>query len=1059
MKAKFLKMAKCKNGAELMKKYPTEEAFFAAFPEALKMVKAQNGTRVDTNGNGIPDEYESIGSSPINGQPSGQFSLGNSPFAPQNIPNSVGYAQTQPFANQPNFPMPTTASDMFMKNSAQTNQQFGVPEALPADIGFKSSMPEASNSFSDKIAPYIGSATDIVKGIAGLSGQKKEKDRVRQARKVSDVQKWASNTREEAPERRYDTPWDRMVEPNERFPTYGVGSNVLTRNGGNIPKAQSGFSQILNNGKFGQFMQEQGVGQAFGSIQGALSNNSAEGQIGKGLGTAAGTVFGGPVGGMIGGMAGELIGGAFNTSQGSIKRDKRAIKRNQDTIMGNAMGMGIQNQYNAYVKDGGDIPGYAMGGEIQTNEHGDIEEIAYNPITASNGGSGILGITKAASHAKQDSTGKLAIGNYNGSEFNFEGNETIVETGDGGNLNMQETPQTKAEILGNLYLGAPAKEAFADINENILKKITKGRNIEKMKFKQLGNNIATVTKKVNGLNKYIEEFGANPNPTKLEESTAHAKKIAQDMYYPVLDKAMNTAAALQSAYNDAAKEFGYKDSAKFLKDLDKGKIKTPSLQSPQAIQEYAEYGTSIASAKDGVTTTTETTVDPKEITQAEKKRLLATGNWKVDPSDPNRIYEVTTKTTATTDNKKSATAMDNIPKQSKDAKTGLYGGITPEQFEAYKKKNAWYPNWASFDPNDPKDVNEYAIAFNSESEKRGSKARILADKQTPGKTTLVGKQVTSAFLDDVAKETPGTTASDYRIAREEDKRYETVPYKRSWVMDVANQILPFIRPSDQEGLDSNQLMGEMYALTNNQLEPVQAQSYQPELDTPYDISFQDQLNANQSDFNSIQRTSAYNPAALSNLSAQKYAANSQVLGEQFRQNQGERSRVFGNNRNTLNDAQLKNISMYDQQYQRQSEAKSNTRAITQAALNSIGSKYQQNKLENRQLGIMENMYNYRFDSQGRAINMNPLAQFNYPTMYGKQTNPNMLPVYDAEGNQSGWKPAAATPGIVADGSRATAALEPNYVQSAPLSKNGTSIGKSIAKMAKNGSIVKAYKNI
>jgi hypothetical protein len=41
----------------------------------------------------------------------------------------------------------------------------------------------------------------------------------------------------------------------------------------------------------------------------------------------------------------------------------------------------------------------------------------------------------------------------------------------------------------------------------------------------------------------------------------------------------------------------------------------------------------------------------------------------------------------------------------------------------------------------------------------------------------------------------------------------------------------------------------------------------------------------------------------------------------------------------MNDAQLKNIGLYDQQYIRQSQAKSNTKAITQAALSSIADKY------------------------------------------------------------------------------------------------------------------------
>jgi len=344
--------------------------------------------------------------------------------------------------------------------------------------------------------------------------------------------------------------------------------------------------------------------------------------------------------------------------------------------------------------------------------------------------------------------------------------------------------------------------------------------------------------------------------------------------------------------------------------------------------------------------------------------------------------------------------MDNIPKQSVDKKTGLYGGVTVAEFEEFKKKNQWYPKFKdnTFDQNNPEHVDDLAKAFNAEAEKRGSKARILPDKDANGKTTKVGKQVVSATLGDDKKETPGATESDYLEVEDEDNRYATTPYKRSLVMDVANQILPFIRPTDQEPLDPNQLMGEMYALSNNQLEPVQAQGYRPDLGTPYDISLQDQLNANQADFNSMQRMAGYNPAAQSMLAAQKYAANTGVLGEQFRMNQAMKAGVYDKNRDILNDAKLKNLAIFDQQYGRQAQAKSNTKAITHAALNSISDKYAKNKLENRELGIYENMYNYRFDSSGRAVNMNPLYQPNMPTLYANQTNPNMVPVKDANGN-------------------------------------------------------------
>jgi hypothetical protein len=193
-------------------------------------------------------------------------------------------------------------------------------------------------------------------------------------------------------------------------------------------------------------------------------------------------------------------------------------------------------------------------------------------------------------------------------------------------------------------------------------------------------------------------------------------------------------------------------------------------------------------------------------------------------------------------------------------------------------------------------------------------------------------------------------------------------------------IMPFLRPSNQEPLDPAQLSGEMSALANNQLEPVQAQLYTPQLGTPYDISLQDQLNANQADFNAMQRQAGGNPEALAALAAQKYSANSQVLANQFRANQAEKARVYEANRQTMNEAQRANLGILDQQFQRQSMAKSKTKQEAQTALQSIASKIAQNNLSNRTLGVYENMYNYRYAPGGQAYNMNAPYSFNIPTV-------------------------------------------------------------------------------
>ena len=198
--------------------------------------------------------------------------------------------------------------------------------------------------------------------------------------------------------------------------------------------------------------------------------------------------------------------------------------------------------------------------------------------------------------------------------------------------------------------------------------------------------------------------------------------------------------------------------------------------------------------------------------------------------------------------------------------------------------------------------------------------------------------------------------------------------KIDW-MTLANQIIPYLRPSNALPLDPRQLAGEMLALATNQVEPVQVQTIQPQLNVPFDISLQEIINENEADYRATQRMVGYNPAALAALNAEKYAANQKVLGEQFKLNQAMKDKVYAENRDLLNQANLNNLQAFDQQYSRQQEALSNTKATSQAALSSIASKYMQNQLENRTLQTYENLYNYRFDPRFRATNMNTLAMF------------------------------------------------------------------------------------
>lgn len=255
---------------------------------------------------------------------------------------------------------------------------------------------------------------------------------------------------------------------------------------------------------------------------------------------------------------------------------------------------------------------------------------------------------------------------------------------------------------------------------------------------------------------------------------------------------------------------------------------------------------------------------------------------------------------------------------------------------------------------------------------------------------------------------------------------------------IASGLPDFFRPNSKLPLDANDLMGEEYALANNQVDPVYAQTYQPMLDQPYNISLQDQINAVDAQANAAIRASGQNPAAQAYIMAQAIEAKNKIKGEEFRANQSNEAQTYQANRAAVNDSTLKNMGILDTQFVRQSQAKSNTKAQTQAALSSISDKIGKNKQENIINAIEQQRNNFRVDGQGRAINYNNPAQFNMAgnpfnrtsNQQGITTDPlgnKLYPIYNKDGSVKGYTAGEA--------------------------KNGTKV------KARNGSIVKALKSL
>jgi hypothetical protein len=259
---------------------------------------------------------------------------------------------------------------------------------------------------------------------------------------------------------------------------------------------------------------------------------------------------------------------------------------------------------------------------------------------------------------------------------------------------------------------------------------------------------------------------------------------------------------------------------------------------------------------------------------------------------------------------------------------------------------------------------------------------------------------------------------------------------------------PFLRPSNaNEALPPDQLYPEYFAMATNQLDPVQAQTFQPMLDSPMDISLNDQINAIDSQSRAAIRAAGSNPAAQAMIMAQSLEAKNKVLGEQTRINAANKMQTYDKNRGILNDAQLRNLQILDQQYVRQAQAKTNTREQTFNALSSIAAKTAQQRAANRKLAVMENMYGFRFTPSGRAINANAPAQFNtssFASNSSKGLASGLEYTYDSKGNIIGTRKAPASSKASMD------ELDDAFA------KNGAKASK---KNARNSSIVKALKNL
>jgi hypothetical protein len=640
-----------------------------------------------------------------------------------------------------------------------------------------------------------------------------------------------------------------------------------------------------------------------------------------------------------------------------------------------------------FMKDGGQTS--ALNGQLKTTWGGDVETVSNNPYDE---GSTVM--FRGNSHTEGDGNGHTGIGVTYGkgepdsytdyAEYGTEQADAQVEVERGEPAQEMTDPETGEKnliVYGDLYIPNYALSMLGDKN-------AKGK-----KFK---NYVSYLTKKENKQNKIlnkntelINELEVNTPMDQLTFNSYKENINGATNNLKQYSEYKNIAANIQSSINELSEENGLVAA-----DLAKGKF---TIDKEAMKEQQAKFGKSIPIAQAGtVSTSTATSSNDDRVKEINKLYAIAEKTKK--PSDIKKLKDTFHKYfPEKAEAIIKANPMSNLGKRQKFTD---FSKMTQKEILG-TQDNIMGPR-----------IKEYIASVND--------METLVDPNDYKIQTRPMKVTRPAEVL-IPTTTPTTTKPPF-----------------PWQMYV-NQALNYLRPSDAEELDPSQLLGEMSAM-GDRPSSVFAQKYNPELDNVYDISYQDQLNEITAQARAAERMAIDNPAAAAAIFGAASQNKSKVLAEQFRANQAMKAGVYDKNRATLNDAQLKNMGILDNQYVRQETANSTTKENIRNALNSISAKTAQNKLENRKLKTMENLYNYRYDSQGRLINMNGIVQFDYqgnPITQSTQKGSNTV---DIDGKQ--YRP-----------------IDYDNKTGQPI-KFELVGGKNGAKIkARNGSIVKAIKNL
>jgi hypothetical protein len=799
MKAEILKIAGVKSEKEFYKKFPTEESFIKIHGKALK--KAQIGAMIQ--GNQSPQSNPR----PINLQQ----------LYDQNDMSITG--STEAMRNK-------QAMDLASQQQMAGGKQGGTADAITkigsiiGDISKGDSgkngkkLKKAQSGIGDLVGKAGGpmavaqAAGDVVGGIQQMGEEKDMRKRAEQMAGLSNVGLQASMTRPEQVQKKYVRPEDNINTGQEFFPIYGTGT-VLAKNGTEIAntfapntiytdleEAQNGLSNFKTNPDFMKMatgknavageqsdifnFAEQGGGNALAQVTAGLGSPkgygvTGAGKIGGGIGSVVGTALGGPVGGMIGKVAlqtlGNLVGGK------NVKQTEAFNKQTDQNITAMALGQGaqgLQGQNASYMRDGG------IANPQIINQFGNyrLSQLLQPDPTMDTlrAGGHLKSYTPPSERAMYTGREQFAMGgdlethwggyaepmSYN--PHLPKGGETVMFRG-----NSHDESDGKGRTgIGITYGDAPVE---VEGEEPAI---------------ELENGSSSDTSLTVYGNLVIPKFGAEM----IGNSKAAGKKFKnyvadlskkEQKQNKIIEKSVNELDSLDvnNPY-DLLKFKSYESNMlganQNLKGIADEKIKLANLQSAinDTAEEYgfeadalakgkvkqAKMGAKIPTAQKGKAISREEYDEAMKLYNSGKLKEFQQLGMKIMPEYVKSL---------------------GVPTGSKKFDDGLPGGRTKSLLEEF--------NRSVVDP--MPDLSGFKVDVD------------LPTMSASETDKLLGEYLTE-------------------LQNKNKPFYETYPEIKSkgdkfGIMDIANQILPYVRPTDAEALDPRQLSGEMLALAQNQV--------------------------------------------------------------------------------------------------------------------------------------------------------------------------------------------------------------------------------------------------